>query len=1135
MLALKTIPELSITITGKHINYTQTKIVANLAPNSQNYYPYKKNTRSYSGIHLPELLKLALRENLIFTPISILPNATIQQKLQLCLNEKNHNYTPIYRYFYIGKTLYKQKWELTAANLTKEAIQKQLHNKFTTTAGPINSHYKLRAALRLYNLFHICENVLQNPILQSLKIQYIGKLTELKFQQFSDQISSIILDYYLEITDSTWTLTELSLEEKTLTTVLVSSEKKAHIYEKHCNQRKTNSVPYNQRTQQNYAEDASSIIESTKRYHFPYPPSLPVTFGAPYLEIPARTAYAESDFCNYINAKIDCLLGRVTDTGRLGEQIYQSLLGYSTAMTTRAIAETLHIINTDIKYYEYENESNNPVTAQAKSIVNKKPRVLSPTTSSYYQTLQSRIVFNPPLEIHWTKSLGEYRLLFENLTPAAGQTERNPSTWEQPPAQNLAESASLLTEKTAILQSIGSSDKGKQPALASREHSNMWTPIPLNITSNTPPINQIMAYRNITKLEKFSGEEDNTYSWIADTEKAVTANGWNDNCTVQALPFFLIRTTNLWYQSLAEKPTSFTEFKLTFLQYFCDPNTLIRLQNQFSIIKQKDHEAVTTYLRRFNQILCQILAIERDYYTAVQVLNQFIKRLQRPHHPTSLQDAITLACNFESAEQEMNHTQAVNLAINRTSDIDAKITQLSEKLTQKIKRFLAETTRTYQPPQRRENNNNSRYPQQQNRQQQQQPWRSDPHNCYYCQKPGHIAYDCRRKIMNQNQGNPYQQPKYQQNMVLQYFISQNQPPLYAQQVQTNSELSRPIPHGLAQSQPTPTEYPNQASYLGLMEDQSFNKSTPMEEGDIEQISQPSKQTKSNIPPATITEDTTLATIFLFDIDNLNTHSLFSGAAINQDKPIMALYTNARVREIDIKLILDSRSAVDCAATAQIITVDGNTKTPIREIDNFLFEINGIQIPTKKTTGCQKPMLLSTETSKNFNSFPATCRHFKNQRIEEPLIEFEDTSMSPTIKTYQVSWADDYQTELPPLPTWEKKRKGRAEEKLQSSSLGYVTSDQRNLFYQPPRLICVDCKKKLSTMGACIRDNKEWPTAIKYYCRPCKWDHTPCLTCGKDKAYTWKQALNRLDGYSHNNHKIWRMASTKAEDATPKEI
>ncbi|KAG9297736.1 hypothetical protein G9A89_011251 [Geosiphon pyriformis] len=192
MLALKTISELSITVTGNHINYTKTEVVTNSAPNSRKYYLYKKNTRNYFGIYLPELLKLALRENLMLILISIPPNATIQQRFQLCLNKESTEYSPIYRYFHIGKTLYEQKLELTTANLTKKAIQKQLYNEFKTTAGPTNSCYKLRAALRLYDLFHTCENILQNPILQPLKIQYIGKLTELKFQQFSDQISSII-------------------------------------------------------------------------------------------------------------------------------------------------------------------------------------------------------------------------------------------------------------------------------------------------------------------------------------------------------------------------------------------------------------------------------------------------------------------------------------------------------------------------------------------------------------------------------------------------------------------------------------------------------------------------------------------------------------------------------------------------------------------------------------------------------------------------------------------------------------------------------------------------------------------------------------------------------------------------------
>ncbi|KAG9285807.1 hypothetical protein G9A89_013232 [Geosiphon pyriformis] len=660
-------------------------------------------------------------------------------------------------------------------------------------------------------------------------------------------------------------------------------------------------------------------------------------------------------------------------------------------------------------FEEYENKSNNPVTAQAKSTVNKKPRVFFPTTPSYHQTPQSRIVFNPPPETHWTKSLGKYGSLFGNLTPAAGQTEGNLSTWEQPPAQNLAELASPLMEETAILQPIGSSDKGKQPALAPREHSNTWIPIPLNIT-------------NITKLEKFSGEEDNAYSWIADAEKAITANSWNDDRTVQTLPFFLIRTTNSWYQSLAKKPTSFTKFKLAFLQYFCDPNT--------------------------------------DYYTMVQVLNQFIKELWssilrsiRPCHLTSLQDAVTLTRNFESAEQEANYTQAFNLAINRTSDIDAKITQLKlQELTNHPNGEKITITVDTHSNRIISNSNNL----------------GD-----LIPATATTARNLDTLLISAKHGTPiFHTSELTASICTTSPVHSITTPELLSTITNDTSnlslsnfplhgLSRPIPRGPAQSRPTPTGYPNQASYFGLMEDQGFDKSTPVEGRDIKQISQPSKQTKSNIPPATITEDTTLAAIFPFDIDNLNTHSLFSGAAINQDKPITALYTDARVRGIDIKLILNSGSAVNRAATARIITVNGNTKTLIGKIDNFPFKINGIQIPTKVLVieATQYQALVGNnwlskanatldwntqELQLTFNGqhaqVPAMCEHFKNQRTEEPLIEFENTSMPPTIETYQVSWVDDYRTELPSPPTWKEKEKGRAKKEPQLSSLGYIILD-----------------------------------------------------------------------------------------------
>ncbi|KAG9294159.1 hypothetical protein G9A89_021518 [Geosiphon pyriformis] len=214
MLALKTLPDLFITINESQINYIQKEITAPVVNNSQNYHFYRRKTRSHFENRLPKLLRQALKENLLIAPIDILPNATMQQKLLLFLNKQNNEHTFIYRYFHIRKTLYERKLELEATNITPKAIQKQIHNEFKTAAGPTNTCYKLKAASRFYDLFNTCENILQNPILHLMKIQYIGKLTKLKFQQFSDQITLIILDHYLNITDSAWTSMKLSLEKE---------------------------------------------------------------------------------------------------------------------------------------------------------------------------------------------------------------------------------------------------------------------------------------------------------------------------------------------------------------------------------------------------------------------------------------------------------------------------------------------------------------------------------------------------------------------------------------------------------------------------------------------------------------------------------------------------------------------------------------------------------------------------------------------------------------------------------------------------------------------------------------------------------------------------------------------------------
>ncbi|KAG9299094.1 hypothetical protein G9A89_020407 [Geosiphon pyriformis] len=90
-------------------------------------------------------------------------------------------------------------------------------------------------------------------------------------------------------------------------------------------------------------------------------------------------------------------------------------------------------------------------------------------------------------------------------------------------------------------------------------------------------------------------------------------------------------------------------------------------------------------------------------------------------------------------------------------------------------------------------------------------------------------------------------------------------------------------------------------------------------------------------------------------------SLLSNVAVNKQKAITVMYTKAEVEGKPIHLILDSGSAgsiityqliqqlqqtVDKPAQTVIIMADGIKKTPVREIDNFPFTIDGITIPVK---------------------------------------------------------------------------------------------------------------------------------------------------------------------------------------------
>ncbi|KAG9287552.1 hypothetical protein G9A89_019613 [Geosiphon pyriformis] len=149
------------------------------------------------------------------------------------------------------------------------------------------------------------------------------------------------------------------------------------------------------------------------------------------------------------------------------------------------------------------------------------------------------------------------------------------------------------------------------------------------------------------------------------------------------------------------------------------------------------------------------------------------------------------------------------------------------------------------------------------------------------------------------------------------------------------------------------QHPNSQNYLSLLVTPEDTQPNYLENNQQLPLT-------SNISPATVTKNKTLTAIFPFELEETVNSLLFSGTA-RKKKLITAMYTDAKIDEHFIKLILDNESTgsiitkqlmdqlghqVDHAGSARIITADEATKTPIGKIDNFSIKVNGITIPIK---------------------------------------------------------------------------------------------------------------------------------------------------------------------------------------------
>ncbi|KAG9300748.1 hypothetical protein G9A89_023546 [Geosiphon pyriformis] len=474
-----------------------------------------------------------------------------------------------------------------------------------------------------------------------------------------------------------------------------------------------------------------------------------------------------------------------------------------------------------------------------------------------------------------------------------------------------------------------------------------------------------------------------------------------------------------------------------------------------------------TYIGKFNKLLRWIRQLEtNDYYFDAQILDQFIAGLKDklikkvcPHVPEDLNSAIQYVKRYEMAIEEANHTKLVNLAIGEPSSAaEEKIDQLTKKPAP-------------QPIQ----------------QQYQQP----PTQHY--QVPA-------QRLITQNQFTP--QNQYQVNNI---------------RISSNNQL---VPRNT--TQPRSNHYYTQPSYLTMPEEQDFHHTAPSEGKATAQQQQNPSYNHITIPPVRIAENANLSDIFPFEFEANKSPFLLSNATANEQKAITAMYAEAEVEGKPICLILDSGSAgsiityqlmqqlkrnVDRPAQTVIVTADGMKKTPVGEIDNFPFTLDGITISVKVLIidAPQYQALIGNDWLQKANAnlnwetqeltisyqgqharVSAICGTF-NKRSEKALaFEFEPKEEKPIIETFMAlgstsNWADETEQEHFTPHT---------KPKISGWNIPYSKPEPRKQCPYIP-LKCKDCHKKLSSMGACISPEEEYENHTCYYCKAChreRWGH-----------------------------------------------
>ncbi|KAG9304422.1 hypothetical protein G9A89_019984 [Geosiphon pyriformis] len=651
--------------------------------------------------------------------------------------------------------------------------------------------------------------------------------------------------------------------------------------------------------------------------------------------------------------------------------------------------------------------------------------------------------------------------------PEDFQSLRNPTQQQKP-----------ISTSANIINYLQKNENNHSESLESEETKSK----PEEITRNK----EEMATAYIAKIPEFTGEDNNT------TEDA---NGWIAARMLKAIPYFLQGTAEEWFENLEEPFENWQAFKDAFLQQFTDNNTSITLHNRFCNIKQETSKTIqqtssTNYemtMEEANHTKLINLAIGKtttsqtnnnsnNNHKDINSYNNTTKTILDHHPTTNLK--IVIIVEFQNTRNEIvenyketNKTEVINVTFHYNNLI---------------------TNFHYQPI------------------------------IYQDHKIKTVTINQLHNQCSNNISNLYQFIPAKKLVQHNQFTPQNQFQNNNNRINLNNQ---------------PNYYHTQPSYLTIPEKSDFQQPA-LSEGKV--VAPRSNLSNNTISPAQIAQNANLLNIFSFEFEANESPFLLSNAAANEQRAITVMYTKATVEGKPIQLILDSELAgsiityqliqqlqrtVDRPAQTVIVTADGMKKTPVGEIDNFSFTINGITISVKvlvidapqyqalvgnnwlfkaNTNLDWETQELKISYQGQYTIVPVTCE-------KAPVFEFEEEKEMPLTEIYMAlgstsNWAEETEQEI-----FEESRKWKKK--------------------QPPyiSLKCKDYNKKLSLIDM-LPEEYNW---IDIAIREGVCDQTFRRGTPFDAAYN--SALNKLYHYPHDTEMIFDLAMTLINRATQEDV